>query len=174
MHIYNLEGYGYIKLFQNPTAKQRETAFHRISMVTTENLFSCFQSNQLQLIVALGLIYGAVQFYWSLNCSTESKCNINTRGNIFYKRSDKVCRLLFGKCNSRIWEKNTISLNCFLMSIKLYNCFFSLHLKETSPGCFGLLLVVNADITRGKVFCLDHIYLGGMFALSWCSGSLPI
>lgn len=48
--------------------KQQETTFHRISMVTTENLFSCFQSNQLQLTVMVGLIRGAKQFCFLLNC----------------------------------------------------------------------------------------------------------
>lgn len=109
MHSFTmLKAMAALQLWQNAVASHWEGTFHRISMVTTETLFLCFQSSQLQLIVALGLIHGAVQFYLPLNCSTESKCNINTTRKIFYNLQTLSDHLQFGKHSSRIWKKYNI------------------------------------------------------------------
>lgn len=139
-------------------------------MVTTKDLFHCFQRNQLYLRVALGLIHGAMQLCLPLNCSTAGKCNINTASQIFYNLQILSGYLYFDKCSSRNWKKYIFK--CPFMSVKLYNHFFSLPLKETPSMLLQCFTGCKHWHYKEKsTLFLDYIYLGNVFTSSWCTGS---
>lgn len=117
-----------------------------------------------------------MEFYLPLNYSTKSKCDINTTSQIFYNLQILSGYLYFGECSSRTWKN--ISLKYPFLSFfvsQTVQPFLLFAIKRNPIHASLVFHWLQTLIIQGeKYIFLDYVYLGSVFTLSWCTGSLQI